>query len=411
MDRLEHHPAADLFPMMGDDRYAELRESIRAGGLINAIVTYEGKILDGRNRYKACLELGVTPSFREHKGNPFDLAWNVNGNRRDLATDQRAVIYVMASKLSAEWKALHDAVAAEANRKRSEAAAARPRNEDGTLASSPASTCGGTGSDAQPSKPKRDAKAENEKKSATAKAKASGTNRAAIERATKLVAERPDLAEKVAKGEVKPTQAQRQLKRDKIASRIEPFPEGKYRVIYADPPWKYNDSREGLGAGDGVSGGVDRASTAANDHYPTMSKSELMALDVKGLADTDAVLFCWATFPLLDDQLEVVASWGFQYKTAFVWDKGSGSFGNYHNCCAELLLVCTRGSCTPDQVEKERQVQFFPRGKHSAKPEDWRVLIDRMYPHGPRVELFRRGKAPDGWHVWGNQAVQAEAAE
>jgi hypothetical protein len=90
-------------------------------------------------------------------------------------------------------------------------------------------------------------------------------------------------------GELRSTQAHRLLKKAQIANRVEPFPDGKFRVIYADPPWKYNDSREGLGAGDGAEKGIDRASTAAADHYPPMSMADLKALDVEALGDDDAV--------------------------------------------------------------------------------------------------------------------------
>jgi N6-adenosine-specific RNA methylase IME4 len=75
-----------------------------------------------------------------------------------------------------------------------------------------------------------------------------------------------------------------------------------------------------------------------------------------------------------------------------------------HIPTAELLLIATRGSCTPDVDKPERQVKQFPRGRHSAKPEEWRALIDRLYPHGPRIELFARGAVPRGWRAWGAEA-------
>jgi N6-adenosine-specific RNA methylase IME4 len=100
----------------------------------------------------------------------------------------------------------------------------------------------------------------------------------------------------------------------------------------------------------------------------------------------------------------MVSSWGFKYKTAFVWDKESGSFGHYHNAAAELLLIATRGSCLPDAETKADQVQQFPRIGHSRKPEEWRDLIDQLYKHGPRIELFHRGEAPENWEVWGNES-------
>jgi N6-adenosine-specific RNA methylase IME4 len=393
---LKNHPAADRFPMMDDDRYAELRDGMRENGFTknNPVKLFEGKILDGRNRYKAAVELGIEAHFEPVTGNPFKIAWALNGQRRDLAADQRAVIAQLLEFHANEYDAISFSVTANANKKRAEALAARDRKDDGTMASSPVTTCDDTG---------RDHAAEADGRSSTAKAKASGTNRGAVDRASKLIREAPHLAEKVAHGEMKSTQAHRMLRKAKIANRTEPFPDGKFRVLYADPPWQYSDSREGLGAGDGAGKSVDRASTAASDHYPTMSKADLKALDVKSLADEDAVLFCWATFPLLADQLEVIEAWGFKYKTAFVWDKTRGSFGHYHNCEDELLLVCTRGSCTPDSDKKEKQGHKLKASRHSAKPEAFRQMIDRMYPHGPRIELFCRGMVPDGWFAWGNE--------
>ena len=52
-----------------------------------------------------------------------------------------------------------------------------------------------------------------------------------------------------------------------------------------------------------------------------------------------------------------------------------------------------------------------PRGRHSEKPAAVRELIDRMYPHASKLELFARGKAPEGWRFWGNQAEAPETGE
>lgn len=197
------------------------------------------------------------------------------------------------------------------------------------------------------------------------------------------------------------TELHRQIARGQIPDRIAALPAGQFRVLYADPPWQYNDARRT---------GDHRQSTGVLDHYADMDLGQLAALGVEQIAAPDSVLFCWATVPLLPEALATVAAWGFAYKTHFVWDKGHGSFGTYHDAEAELLIVATRGSCTPEADRKEKQIQRWPRGRHSAKPEQWRALIDRLYPSGPRIELFRRGECPPGWVVWGAEAVEEEAA-
>lgn len=201
-----------------------------------------------------------------------------------------------------------------------------------------------------------------------------------------------------AKKPVKVTEALRLIKRRQVQAKAVALPRGQYRVIYADPPWKYNDSRTGT---------EGRETTAAEENYPTMALSELEALGVADLAAPDSVLWLWATFPLLPEALHLTKAWGFTYKTAFVWDKVRGTFGHYHNACAELLLLATRGSAVPDIDKRVPQVQCWPRAEHSRKPDEARALIDSLYTVGARIELFRRGEAPPGWVVWGNEVREA----
>lgn len=86
-----------------------------------------------------------------------------------------------------------------------------------------------------------------------------------------------------------------------------PFPDKKYSVIYADPPWSYSG------------GGAARNVTK---HYHTMKPEDIYSLPVQNIAADDCLLFLWATFPNLDIALETIRRWGFRYKTAaFVWVK------------------------------------------------------------------------------------------
>ena len=196
------------------------------------------------------------------------------------------------------------------------------------------------------------------------------------------------IIEKVLSGEAKSVVDARRLVKKETVKEVAP-PSGKYRVIYADPPWSYgNKLVDGYGA--------------AEDHYPTMTIEELCALPVKDLAEDNAVLFLWVTSPLLEECFEVIRAWGFKYKASFVWDKLRKNFGYYNGVRHEFLLVCTRGSCTPDVPKLFDSVQSIERTEHSRKPEEFRQIIDTLYPHGKRIELFARRPAP-GWEVWGNE--------
>jgi N6-adenosine-specific RNA methylase IME4 len=166
---------------------------------------------------------------------------------------------------------------------------------------------------------------------------------------------------------------------------------GTYRVIYADPPWKYgNNMPEYFG---------EQA-----DHYGLMSIDEICALPVKDMAEDNAVLFLWATSPILEESFEVIKAWGFKYKASFVWDKVKHNMGHYNSVRHEFLLVCTRGSCLPDEAKLFDSVQSIERTEHSRKPEEFREIIDTIYPNGKRIELFAR-RTHDSWDAWGNQVT------
>jgi N6-adenosine-specific RNA methylase IME4 len=177
------------------------------------------------------------------------------------------------------------------------------------------------------------------------------------------------------------------------------LPTGTYNLIYADPPWQYGDQKAH----------ESYSRLSAQSHYPDMPTADICALPVRDIAADNAVLFLWGTAPMLPDALEVIDAWGFTYKTHFIWDKERRNLGHYHSAQHELLIIATRGTCKPETDYRPASVQSWKRtGRHSAKPEHFREIIDTMYPTGPRVELFRRGTAPEGWTAWGNEAEAAE---
>lgn len=370
------HPLADMLPLLEGAEFDALVEDIRVNGQIEPIVLHQGKILDGRNRYRACKKAGIEPHFEKYEGDdPVGFVISLNLKRRHLNESQRAMVAANLATMrrgertdiveNSTMSAQHAADLLNVDRKSVFAAKAVRASDNPTLIA------------------------------------AVEQGKIAVSAAANLTKQPREFQNAiVAKVEAgaKLTEAQRQARKEAIPDKVAALPRGQYRVIYADPPWAYNDARQMPDS---------RAFTGALHHYSTMSLDELKALDVLRMAAPDCVLFCWATSPLLPDALDVVTSWGFTYKTFFVWDKGHGAFGHYHDADAELLIVATRGSCTPDIDKKEKQVQRFHRAEHSRKPEEWRALIDRLYPHGPRIELFRRGAAPRGWEIWGAEAENA----
>lgn len=175
--------------------------------------------------------------------------------------------------------------------------------------------------------------------------------------------------------------------------------DGLFRVIYADPPWSYNDS--GVITDNDAYGRAER-------HYPSMKIEELCALPVAAHAMPNAVLFLWTTAPMIltkPGPIEVINAWGFKPKTGMVWDKVLHNFGHYVSVRHEHLLICTRGSCTPDRITPMvDSVQTIRRSDvHSQKPEEFRRIIEQLYTKGPYLEIFGR-KPVRGWKVFGNDA-------
>lgn len=170
----------------------------------------------------------------------------------------------------------------------------------------------------------------------------------------------------------------------------------KYSIIYADPPWDYEDKQ----ACDSKRGAIT---------YATMSLEDICRMPVRDLAADDALLFLWATMPKLPEALKVIDSWGFRYRScAFVWVKvnrgGWGIYtglGRWTHGNAELCLLAKRGH--PHRFATGvKQIIMSPVREHSRKPEETRERIVRLAGDLPRIELFARQRV-DGWDAWGNE--------
>lgn len=193
---------------------------------------------------------------------------------------------------------------------------------------------------------------------------------------------------------------------------------GGYRVIYADPPWPFeNRSPRGM-------------KKNASMHYPCISLADLRAMPVDLLAADNAVLFLWTVWPLMPHWDGVIRAWGFEFAgLAWEWVKynpttakyafgpGYGTRKNLEPC-----LMATRGNPRLRQNcplfgetaarSRAQSVRDFiewwpleevraPRREHSRKPEEARFRIESMFD-GPMIELFARTRR-EGWAAWGNE--------
>jgi N6-adenosine-specific RNA methylase IME4 len=175
-----------------------------------------------------------------------------------------------------------------------------------------------------------------------------------------------------------------------------PFPNKKYQIVYADPPWSYKVWT--------AKGGHKSASA----HYPVMDLGDICGLPIKDIADNNCILFLWATFPNLPEAFEVIKKWGFVYKTvAFNWTKiySNGNpvcgLGYWTRSNGEVCLLATKGKIR--RINKGvYQAILSPQEGHSKKPNEIRNRIVTLMGDLPRIELFARQKT-EGWDVWGDE--------
>jgi len=378
-----------LIPPLMEDEFARLEASILEEGCRDPLVTWDGVIVDGHNRYAICQRYGLAYQTveRQFADRQAARAWIISNQlaRRNLTPEQRNYLIgkqYMERKLSfAEAGALKGKSLDQNELGFSTAGAIAVEHKVGEATVKRAAQFAQA----------VDAIAENVGQEAREKILSREAPMTAKE-VHRVAAMEPDrqkpIIDMVLSGQAKNVMDAHRLLRQEAAREAPPL-EGKYRVIYADPPWKYGNT-------------MPDYFTEQADHYPLMTVQEICDMPVRDLADENAVLFLWATSPILEESFRVINAWGFNYKASFIWDKIRHNMGHYNSVRHELLLIATRGSCQPDVNRLFDSVQSIERSGHSEKPEEFRQIIDTLYPAGKRIELFARRRA-EGWDSYGNE--------
>mgnify|MGYP003640709734 CR=1 FL=1 len=157
------------------------------------------------------------------------------------------------------------------------------------------------------------------------------------------------------------------------------FPNKKYKIIYADPPWSYDKS-----------GGIKSARGLAKKYYTTMAIEDIKNLPVSNIADDNCYLFLWATAPNIQQALDTLEAWGFKLFTiVFTWIKIN-----------KYVLLGRKGKLKRIDAGVHSVVQERIQ-EHSKKPDEVRKRIIRLYGDLSRIELFARQRA-EGWDSWGD---------
>ena len=385
---MKYHALADVFPLIEGAEFDALVADISKQGLLEAIVTLDGDILDGRNRYRACVAAGVEPHFEVFEGaDPVAFVVSKNVARRHLDESQRAIAArkISSLKQGARLDLQHSASLHEV----SQAKAAEILN----VSERSVKTAGKVIDHGAP-----------ELVRAVEAGRVSVS--AAADVATLPKAEQTEI---VAKGEKEILEAAKRIRLQKaevrraeiqaIAATQVHIPAGKFSTIVIDPPWPMEKIER------------DVAPDQVAFDYPTMSEDQLAAFPVADMAADDCHLFCWTTHKFLPMSLRLLDAWGFRYVLTMVWHKPGGfqPFGlPQYNC--EFAIYARRGTPTFADTKAFNVCFQAPRREHSRKPDEFYDVIRRVTT-GPRIDVFSR-EARDGFDVYGNETNKfAGAAE
>ena len=426
--KLEFHPIANCWRLIEGDDFDNLVRDISANGLHNPIVLYEDKILDGRNRYRACELAGVDPQFIaygswddpriersivEDQNGSTDYKYSITigaSSDDDDDIDEDTVIYAeyfgpledpIAFAKSLNDMRRHDNESQRAITAAKLATLPKGSNQHTAMAVSIPTQ--------EEAASMMDVSVDSVQRARIILDKGADELKDAVERGEVSIRAAADVAtlpkqqqtEIVARGEKEILEAAKAIRQEKAEARRAELelvkqnkpelPTGKYETIIIDPPWQMEKIER------------DVAPNQVAFEYPTMNEEELAEFDVPSIASDDCHLFCWTTHKFLPSAMRLIEAWGFRYVYLGTWHKNGGfqPFGlpQYNS---EFYVYARKG--TPRFSDTKQFFTCFQaqRREHSRKPDEFYEVIRRV-TDGPRIDVFSR-EPRDGFDQFGNEA-------
>jgi len=376
---LHVHPVASLFPEMNEQEFEALKTDIQAHGLMEPIwLAEDGRIIDGRHRYKACRELRIEPTFVRNKGYKDDATIanavvSLNLKRRHLNESQRAMV---AARLK-------DVFAKEIKR-------GRPAKEDEKKSADMRSKASEQAAEALNVSTRTVEYASRILSKATQElVSAVDSGMIAVTAAASLSKLPEALQRKITKmvmdGKAKNVRLalKSERTREQIASiNAQDAISGVYSVVCVDPPWRYAKNR------------VDDDTQRGQTPYPTMSEEEIAAIKIPAM--DNCILWLWTTNAHLvtGEASRILYAWGFEPKTMLTWVKPGLGLGEWLRGRTEHVILAVKGHPVM-QVPIPSTVLEAPVGEHSQKPELFYKMVEACCP-GPKIEMFAR-QVREGW--------------
>ena len=369
-----------LIPPLTSEEFKQLERNILEEGIRDPLVTWNGILVDGHNRYRIAQEHDINYVTVEKEFADMNAVkeWMVNNQlgRRNLPDYVKGELHSIIADLLKEKNKISKSESVSYYRKNNEVLP----TIDNT------------------SKP-------NTQKELAEKIGWS-TGKVAMFDIVKAKAPE-EIKAKLRTGEVSINQAYKEIKKEeKIDERKKDIerqlfdiesgnlPEllGKYEVIAIDPPWAYEE-KGGLSLTD-----YNPETTRGATPYPTMKVSEIKEINLP-LTD-NAVLFLWTTHAFLKDAFEILEHWELKYKATLVWDKERMGMGRTIRLQCEFCLIAFKGNPIFNG-SSERDIIREARRQHSRKPDAFYQYVERS-TIGRKLEYFSREKRPN-WEIYGNE--------
>jgi N6-adenosine-specific RNA methylase IME4 len=327
------------------------------------VLTWNGILIDGHNRYEICTKHGLAFSVveKEFASESNVKEWMINNQfgRRNLSNYQRSVLALELESVFSE----------------------RAKEQ-------------------QIRKPESVIQISEEQKPIVAikeVAKIANVSHDTIAKVKKIEAvASEEVKERLNSGEISINEAYKGIKkveraidikkqREDIANNVMAKIDGLFEVISIDPPWNYGRA-------------YDPDSSRVANPYPEMTQSELLSIELP--FSDDSVCLLWTTQAFIFDAKELLDKWGFTYKATIIWDKEKMGMGAWLRMQCEFCLIGIKGNPAWNNT-KYRDIIREPRREHSRKPDCFFEMIEEITV-GRRLEYFSRENRK-GWEVYGNE--------
>jgi N6-adenosine-specific RNA methylase IME4 len=364
----------ELIPALTAEEFKQLEDNCLAEGIREKIITWNGFIIDGHNRYEIATRwnLDYETESKHFKNEEAVKEWMILNQfgRRNLSNYQRSVLALQLEDVFKEK--------AKENLKLSDG---KGKQKSAEVKVEPIET-------------------------RKELAKVAQVSHDTIAKVKKIQEKAPnEIKAKLQTGEVSINQAYKEIKKEeKKAERIEliekqiedieqgklPELKGLFDVISVDPPWPYEGENKKITSFDAVGRRV------ANP-YPEMSINEIKNIEMPLMHDS--IVLLWTTHKFLPDSFDILKEWGLDYKATLVWNKEKIGMGAWFRMQCEFCLVGIKGKPYWENTTF-RDILNEPRREHSRKPDSFFEMIEKI-TMGRRLEYFSREKR-EGWEVFGN---------